>query len=195
MRSGPVAPNEIAVSEPLPTNALLIKRCQTGDQQAWSTIVSRYERLVYGIALREGCGNDLAADVAQETFAQLLRALDSIEQPQHLGRWLATVCRRDVWRRRTKTTDISLELSGDLLTPTPDFSDHYVTSAEVHEAVLALPDPCRSLIFGLFFDPDEPDYAAIAVRLGRPIGSIGPLRGRCLSHLRQIIEARSHDER
>ncbi len=35
--------------------------------------------------------------------------------------------------------------------------------------------------------PDEPSYAEIATRMGRSIGGIGPLRGRCLERLRGMI--------
>jgi DNA-directed RNA polymerase specialized sigma24 family protein len=34
---------------------------------------------------------------------------------------------------------------------------------------------------------DDLPYKAIAEQLSMPIGSIGPTRGRCLDHLRQIL--------
>jgi hypothetical protein len=34
---------------------------------------------------------------------------------------------------------------------------------------------------------DDLPYAVIAEQLSMPIGSIGPTRGRCLEHLRQIL--------
>lgn len=40
----------------------------------------------------------------------------------------------------------------------------------------------------LYLDPDQPGYAEIAARMGRSIGGIGPLRGRCLDKLRRLLE-------
>ena len=36
-----------------------------------------------------------------------------------------------------------------------------------------------------FVTEPEPSYAEVAARLGMPIGSIGPIRARCLARLRK----------
>ena len=46
-----------------------------------------------------------------------------------------------------------------------------------------LPPDARQLISLLIQDPPVP-YAEISARLGIPVGSIGPSRGRCLEKLR-----------
>lgn len=176
-----------------PTNAELIDGCLSGSQRAWSQIVDRYERLIWAIALREGLDQTEAADVAQDTFGHLLSSLASIESPDRLGQWLATVTRREVWRRQRRSAEVELDYDANEFEPSPDFVDEVVRSAEIYEAVQQLGTPCRGLIIGLFFDPTEPDYASLSIRLGRPVGSIGPLRGRCLRELRQILEARTRD--
>ena len=58
----------------------------------------------------------------------------------------------------------------------------------VYQAVQQLGEPCRTLITALFFEPTEPSYAEIAAQLGRPVGSIGPVRARCLARLRPLLE-------
>lgn len=171
-----------------PTNEELLRRCADGEDVAWSILVRRYERLVWSVARREGLDFQMAADVTQATFAQLLTKLDSIRDPEHLGQWLATVARRTSWRARSRTKERPSDDLTDDENLHPDFSDSLVGAVRVHEAVRRLGEPCRSLIAGLFFDPTEPDYATIAVRLGRPVGSIGPLRGRCLGQLRRLLE-------
>jgi DNA-directed RNA polymerase specialized sigma24 family protein len=45
---------------------------------------------------------------------------------------------------------------------------------------------CRRLL-GLLMGDDDLPYKEIAEQLSMPIGSIGPTRGRCLEHLRQIL--------
>lgn len=176
-----------------PSNALLLRGCRRGEQPAWASLVRRYERLVYAIALRESGDAELACDVTQETFAELLRSIDSIRDPERLGQWLATVCRRTVWRRRESSTTLPLELTDELLGATEDFTDDLACALEIYDTVQSLGEPCRSLIIGLFFDPAQPDYASIAVQLGRPPGSIGPLRGRCLARLRALLVEVSAD--
>ncbi len=97
-----------------------------------------------------------------------------------------TVSRREIWRLRGRMRDV-ITLP-NIVAEEADFTDEHATVAEVYDAVQALGDPCRSLILGLFFDPAEPSYEELASRIGRPLGSVGPLRGRCLERLRTIME-------
>ena len=54
----------------------------------------------------------------------------------------------------------------------------------LREAFTHLPPDSRQLIALLIHDPPVP-YAEISARLGIPVGSIGPSRGRCLDKLRR----------
>ena len=49
-----------------------------------------------------------------------------------------------------------------------------------------LPARCQRLL-GLLMGDDDLPYKEIAEQLNMPIGSIGPTRGRCLDHLRQLM--------
>ena len=171
-----------------PSNATLLNACRAGNPSAWNSLVDRYERLVYAIPLREGLDEDDAADVTQETFTALLHNLDSIVDPERIAHWLMTVARRTTWRWRSgRARQRSAMTNVDVLA-VDDHSDAMLDALAVHEAVLSLEEPCRSLVLALFFDPHEPSYAQIAMRLDRPVGSIGPLRGRCIGRLRSELE-------
>ncbi len=67
-------------------------------------------------------------------------------------------------------------------------AEHELLLAERHaalrEAFTHLPPCCQRLIAMLIEDPPAP-YAEISARLGIPVGSIGPSRGRCLDKLRR----------
>lgn len=188
MESGTGVTVSIAAS-----NADLIERCRIGDAAAWDELVRRYQRLVYAIPIREGLDLDEAAEVTQQTFAALVKELNNIRDPGRLASWLMTVARREVWRSRRREGDSNpfdiSTVEAEQEVDDKDWTDRQAEIAWVYDAVQTLGEPCRSLILGLFFDPSEPSYATVAVRIGRPIGSIGPLRARCLERLRQALEA------
>ena len=56
--------------------------------------------------------------------------------------------------------------------------------AALREAFTDLPVNCQQLLALLIAEPPVP-YAEISVRLGIPVGSIGPTRSRCLDRLRR----------
>lgn len=97
-----------------------------------------------------------------------------------------TVARREAWRVRSRTNRelLTAETPDELMDPTPSWD----RIAMVHEALQRLEDPCRALLVALYFDPERPSYAEVARRFGRSIGGIGPLRGRCLKRVRDLME-------
>lgn len=171
--AGPVSDND------------LLRRCRRRDSAAWNMLVSRYERLVYTVALRNGLSAEDAADVTQSTFVALVDSLDRIRDDEKLASWLMTVARRQAWRtrnlsRRTVALEAAPEGTSD------PFAD-WATTAALHDALSTLGGTCRELLIALYFEREAPSYAEIARRFGRSIGGIGPLRGRCLDKLRVIL--------
>jgi DNA-directed RNA polymerase specialized sigma24 family protein len=59
----------------------------------------------------------------------------------------------------------------------------------VREAMAALDNRCDTLLRALFLESDQ-SYVATAERLGIAVGSIGPIRARCLARLRTILNER-----
>jgi DNA-directed RNA polymerase specialized sigma24 family protein len=56
----------------------------------------------------------------------------------------------------------------------------------VSRAFARIPERCQQLLRLLTVDPPLA-YDAVAAAIGRPIGSIGPTRARCLDQLRQVL--------
>jgi RNA polymerase sigma factor (sigma-70 family) len=170
-----------------PSAADLVAGCRAGDKHSWERLIARYETLVYTVARRNGLGPEDASDVTQIVFSTLLSEIHTIRNVERLPSWLATVARRQAWRilrRDDRTVHTEVELVA--------LDDPYVDWERfeaVNEAMSRLGEPCRELLLMLFFDPAEPTHAEVATRLGRALGGIGPLRGRCLDKLRSIIEA------
>lgn len=168
------------------TDRALFRACRSGDAQAWNVLVERYQRLVFSVALRNGLEREDAADVTQEVFVALLHSLRSLKDDTALAAWLMTVARRTAWRlverdRRSRLTTV------DPTTELQDPLEDWTSLATLHDAVAQLGEPCRTLIHQLYLDADEPSYVEIAARMGRSVGGIGPLRGRCLERLRSMI--------
>lgn len=170
--------------------ALLVQRCREGDEPAWLEIVERYEGLVFGAARRQGLSVDDAADVTQATFEVLLDRLDDLREPDRLGSWLVTVTRRAAWRVRDRRQRERPEHTTDILEVVPAPNDGRGRTERalwLHDGLQELGEPCRSLLMALYLDPTGPSYAEVALRFGRPVGSIGPTRARCLDHLRRLL--------
>ncbi len=176
----------------------LLVRCRDGDSSAWEELVGRYERLVFGVALREGLDRDDAADVVQTVFEALLTSLHTIRESERVASWLLVVTRRQVWRLRTRRlrehpvseVDPRLGLVPGQARDGVEDADRVV---DLYEALSHLKAPCRDLLMALYFDPSEPSYEQVALRLGRPVGSIGPSRARCLEHLRRILASENSE--
>ncbi len=62
-----------------------------------TTLVDRYQRLIFTIPRRAGLSEEQAADVFQEVFMTLFEKLDDIEQPEKVRSWLVTTAKFKTW--------------------------------------------------------------------------------------------------
>ena len=178
------------------SDADLLMACQQGEEDAWDALVGRYERLVYTIPYRYGLTPSEVSDVFQSVWLALLRNLGSLRQPDRIAAWLVTTTRRECWERRRGDgykKEFSSELDSNIIKTKSDepSPDELVSTYERHEALRQamehLEPRCRRLIHLLYFDPSIPSYAEVSEMLSMPIGSIGPMRARCLKKLRKIM--------
>ena len=81
----------------------LVQRVRTGDQRAYKTLVERYQRKVFSVALGMLKDREEARDVAQEAFVKVYRYLDHFKGDASFYTWLyritVNIC-IDVLRRR-----------------------------------------------------------------------------------------------
>ena len=167
------------------SDAELLTRCRAGQTEAWDILVERYERLVFSVARRNGLSAEDAVDVAQNTFLILLESVHSLRQDESLASWLMTVARRQSWRARQRSRREAP--ASEVVQLREDPPVDWEQAASLQAALRRLGGPCRELLVALYFDPARPTYAQIARRLGRPIGGIGPMRGRCLHRLKDLL--------
>ena len=175
-----------------PAAADLVARARNGDKQAWDALVERYAPLIWSICRRHGLGDADAEDVGQNVWLKLAGQLEKIRLPAALPGWLATTTRRECGRilRAAPGARDTGQVPGAQAIPDDDArtAEDELLAAERHaalrEAFADLPPCCQQLIALLTENP-PPSYAQISARLGLPVGSIGPNRGRCLDKLRR----------
>jgi len=174
----------------------LIRRAGAGDSLAWRRLVDGYSGVIWAVTRGFRLCDADANDVVQSTWLRLLEHLDSLNDPTRVGAWLATTARRECLRtvamaRRTRLVgdDEHLLESVDLAQPEVDARMIRAEQATaVRRAVQSLPQRWRDLMLALMADP-APSYEEVSERLGIPVGSIGPTRGRALHRLHELLEA------
>ena len=71
-----------------PDDKDLVRRCLSGDLKAFETILERYQKPVFNVALRLLSNTDDAADVAQATFVKAYEKLNSYDSRYKFFSWL-----------------------------------------------------------------------------------------------------------
>lgn len=170
------------------TTTELLNLAAAGDQRSWDALFQQFNPLVRSIIRGFRLDTDTSADVAQTVWMKLFEHADRIRDPERLGSWLATTARNESLRhirryKRTRPCGV-LEDEADLNSPAPD--ERAVDGEVLADALNAfgrLPDDSKQLMRLLVASPPLP-YTEIADRIGRPVGSIGPTRSRCLDAIR-----------
>ena len=170
----------------------LVTRARNGDKQGWDALVERYAPLIWSICRRYQLSGADADDVNQSVWLQLVRKLDTLGDPAAFPGWLAATAQRECGKVRRAARGPRAAGYGLDAENIPDeqtgTAEHELLVAERHttlrQAFADLPPRCQRLIAQLTEDPPVP-YAQISAELGIPVGSIGPMRGRCLEKLRR----------
>lgn len=172
----------------------LVARCLDDDDAAWSTLVRRYRALVYSTALRTGLDDESAADVFQQVWLELHRSMERLRDAVALPQWLIVTTRRVAYKTALKHDRPIEGVLDELVDPSGLPGDEFAdlqSLQHLREHIEALGGSCARLLPLLFLDESEPDYAEIAARAGVAVGSIGPLRARCLGRLRRRLTEES----
>ncbi|HQU81874.1 MAG TPA: sigma-70 family RNA polymerase sigma factor [Pyrinomonadaceae bacterium] len=178
----------------------LVGACRAGDENAWESLVLKYQKLIFSVPRRAGLSYEQAADILQEVFTTLFQKLDSLEKPQFLRAWLITTARHKTIyfiQRELKKTPKSIDENEDeYFFQIPDnlpLADEVLIRLEeqkqIEEGFSQIEERCRNLLLMVFLEKDNFSYSEIAKKLGIPLGSIGPTRARCLQKLLKFMPA------
>lgn len=165
-------------------------RAAGGERAAWDALVDRFGDMVWSVARGYRLDEATASDVAQTVWLKLIENIDKINDPNRLPGWLATTCRREALRvvKRSQRA-IPTEFEYDIEDEGPSLEALLIEDEETREVVDAfaeLDEECQQLIRLLLIEPAL-SYEEISEATGRPVGSLGPTRGRCLERLKSGI--------
>ncbi len=165
--------------------ALTVTSALAGEAEAWRRLVRRFERMLREIGRDFRLAHADLDDAMQTTWLRLFRRLYTIRDPAALPAWLATTMRRECMRLLQASVREVLTSETPEVAEAPDTFGRLFDAERrqaIVEALLVLPPRHRALMTMLIFEPSLA-YEDIALRLGMPIGSVGPTRARCIARL------------
>ena len=89
----------------------LIRSILSGDDEAFGTLVQKYQKSVHALAWRKIGDFHYAEEITQDTFLQAYKKLSTLKDPNQLAGWLYVIANRLCidWMRKKKPTMHSLE--------------------------------------------------------------------------------------
>jgi RNA polymerase sigma factor (sigma-70 family) len=183
----------------------LYRLAVAGNRSAVRAIAERYHQdlIKHGMAKTNSraTAEDAAANAWIRFFKHLKEAAEDdtrlLDNPGSLRFWLLTATRHslmDLFRKEERGGALVERITQEEhvragLTYQPDFLERLTNDEQrrlMMKAFKNLSSPCRELMSLLLLDPPM-DYSEIAATLGRPVGSIGPTRQRCIDRLRSLL--------
>jgi len=125
-------PGDVPLDDPT-----LVERAREGDLAAFETLVARYQRRIYQLALRMTADRAAAEDITQDVFLTAWRQLPAIREGAAFGGWLYKIATNrclTVLARRRPTEELDEHLPARNPAPNPETDPQRATE---RAAVLA----------------------------------------------------------
>jgi RNA polymerase sigma factor (sigma-70 family) len=180
----------------------LVQAATDGDAAAWKALVEGLSPLVWSVVRAHRLSDADAHEVYQTAWFRFAQHLGRIREPGKAGAWLASTARHECLKVIRSSQRLTLTDDPQLLdrvsedgTPEQSLLDSEESAAQservrrLWEEFEELGERCRQLLRVLMATP-PPSYQDVSAALGIAVGSIGPLRQRCLRRLRARLEAR-----
>ena len=189
---------------PLSADGELVKGLRAGREEAYETLLARFQQPVYNLALRLAENPSDCPDIVQEVFLKIFRNVDSFRGQSSLKTWIYRITVNEAhnqrrWFLRHRGREVGLEAEpnetcrvADLLTYDGRSPFDYTFSQEQHELIesaLGRINPAfREAV--VLRDIADLSYEEIAEVLQLSLGTVKSriLRGR--EALRQELEGR-----
>jgi len=158
---------------------------------AWRLLVERLSPRLYAVARSFRLDAATAEDLVQTAWLRLIERGEQLREPGSVRPWLCMVVRNEARKLVTRTRTVPVAEGWDR-SPDERLDDavgRLITAeraSALRSAFARLGDECRRLILLTIADPPL-SYDEIAAAIGRPRGSLGPTRRRCLDRLRELL--------
>ncbi|GGV63611.1 MULTISPECIES: RNA polymerase sigma factor [Streptomyces] len=180
----------------------LVRSAADGDAAAWKALVEGLGPLVWSVVRAHRLSDADGHEVYQTVWFRFAQHLGRIREPDKAGSWLASTARNECLKTLKNLNRL-------MVTDDPALLDRVCQDSTPEQAVLdseeaaaqserirrlwqefdKLGDRCRRLLRVLMASP-PPSYQEVSAALGVAVGSIGPLRQRCLKRLRARLQER-----
>ena len=178
-----------------PEDAVLVRKAQQGDMDAFETLVRAYQQRVYALCRRLTGAHQSADDLAQETFIKAYFALDRFDPAWPLYPWLRRIALNtglNYLKARGRERSIEDGSLGDRRTPRAAPADDPQERLERAEfqarfdgAVRSLPADQKS-VFVLRFH-EGMSYEEIGRALDLPLGTVMSRLNRARQKLKDLL--------
>ena len=89
----------------------LIQRTLDGDQDAFTTLVNKYQKSVHALVWRKIGDFHIAEEITQDVFLKVYERLSTLKHPEHFPGWLYVIATRhcNTWHRKKQVPTKSLD--------------------------------------------------------------------------------------
>jgi len=182
---------------------LLLEKAKAGDVAAFEELIEAYQKKVFNLALRMIGNADDAADLAQEAFIRIFKAISGFKEQSSFSTWVyritTNVCLDEIRKRKNRRVisldeelhmddgDIKRQVESD--GPRPDeAAEREELRRIVNEAINSLPVEQRTAI--TLRDLNGMSYDQIAQILDCPAGTVKSRINRARQALKNVLSAR-----
>ena len=160
----------------------LIQRVLGGDENAFATLVRKYQKPVHALVWRKVGDFHIAEEITQDAFLKAYKELATLKKPHRFARWLSVIATRGciAWLRKKRLFTQSLEDTSHAQLEKATYSGYVIqeneqmtaeAQREVVEKLLAkLRDKERTVITLHYFG--EMTHEEISEFLGTSVGTI-----------------------
>jgi RNA polymerase sigma-70 factor (ECF subfamily) len=169
------------------TDLSLIRRAIDGDERALRTIWSQHAPHIDAVVRRLVGDPDTAADVAQEVWIQIFRALPSYRGDSQFGTWahrIAVNRTLNALRRTRRLAKVETDLEEETVSVEQD-GDRSILAASIEEAAARLSPGARTVF--LLHDVEGYTHEEIADQLGITAGGSKSQLFKARARLRRML--------
>jgi len=172
--------------------AALVRRCQTGDKEAFRTLGGQYRSVLFGTAYLMIRDRGLAEDAVQEALIQMWKHLPSLRLHGSFKAWLVRIVVNEVKQqlRKKRLPTVPLEQASEVADKLDEAETAMVRDEErqhLKQAMEMLPPEQREAVVLHYFS--ELTVPEIAIVMGQREGTIKSRLSRALDRLGEILRS------